>query len=334
MGNKLAHRLNPGEAIIATGEGLAFPKFVESGLTSNQVMISSDKRLLVIDVTVMLWESSGILPVAHTGLFCISFPIPQVILLAGTDGILRLWQFRAGTENAVTPLPNPHVGHINTIRVLRSLRLVVCYQDGYISLWEYLSSDQLWRYTLSFNLNIAVTSSKIIEGNNAIICGSTSFVHVYHLCNPDSTTTRLDFKARFWAHVCYISTIDALMYSNRETLIATGGDDRTLRLWNLSDVVTFANDGREVPHASFVLKHPVIAVKIRSCGDFVACCSVLEILVVRVQTAQTAFEFERVYRKRVRPRAKISDLLWLDDSGHILICFEDTSVMKLRIIDT
>jgi WD40 repeat protein len=171
--------------------------------------------------------------------------------------------------------------------------------------------------------SLTCVSSIVFDGIASIFCGGNG-AFIYH-SELELSSHTVSF-GKFKAHLSEVNTVDSTKYLGG--LIATGGNDRTIRIWSLDDVRN-ASQFTDIPHAVRVLKRPVSFVRFSHCGQLLLAVAEAELLLFRVvPDEKTHFFIQPVAHQKYRNA--ITALSWGQNQSKIHICFDSGKLLTLE----
>lgn len=157
------------------------------------------------------------------------------ILTLGDDGALKTWRADRLTETATYALERPRASVLAT----SGQRAAAAHRDGRIEVWDIERATRIVQ--LKRNDAEVWALAMVDDGRRLVAAAHDWKVAVYDLTTPDAEPRLLEG---------HTSAVKALAVGPDGDLLATGGADRTVRMWSLADG---AGKGIYRGHQDFVM---------------------------------------------------------------------------------
>jgi WD40 repeat protein len=126
-----------------------------------------------------------------------------------------------------------------------------------------------------------VSALKVSDHSTFAFCGGNDpYLHLVQIRVEGTENVKARSRGAFIAHASSINTTDTS--ESHGGIIATGSDDRTVRIWSLKDISKLANMSEDVPHETHIMKHAVLEVRFSKPHDLLAAIANNELLVIRL----------------------------------------------------
>ncbi|KAK1750550.1 WD40-repeat-containing domain protein [Echria macrotheca] len=192
-------------------------------------------------------------------IWSVSFsPVDSLLASSGNDGDLRIWETAQwmGTDDDVNKtisrsqslLDRSEAGRGHQIPVtnlalsLDGTRIASASSDGRVCLWDGMTGDRLRTMTTEHGFGVRT----LLFSHNAkyLISGSIdSQAFVWDL-EADSLEARMKPKYRLQGHTNWLRGA-AVSPPNRQLLVATASDDRTVRVWDIAAADQYAQGEKQ-----------------------------------------------------------------------------------------
>ncbi|GIW81927.1 MAG: hypothetical protein KatS3mg105_3734 [Gemmatales bacterium] len=201
-----------------------------SGIAVKGVAVSSDgKYVLATGKSIRLWEVGSETSreirrfTAFTGeMTCVAFSHDEQFVLAGTRGkTLHVWDFETAKE--LKQLSNKHRAPVVAIAMHPSLRrLISCGADHTFLVWGYESRSNYRRFEVYPDEALCAAWDAFTD--TAIVGLSNGKIGIFHVERAEQIGTLEGHQG----------PVTALAISRDGQLLASGGADATIRLWDLA----------------------------------------------------------------------------------------------------
>ena len=152
----------------------------------------------------------------------------------------------------------------------------------------------IWKIENEGKFSSSIASLKLRNGSlSCVTCLNVGDDRIFAFCGGNDPSLyivqiRLDkgqiinvrSRGRFAAHASSINSIDTTEFAGG--IVATASDDRTVRIWSVTDILEVGPKTGDVPHATHIMKHPVTMVRFSKQNGFVATISGEELVIIRV----------------------------------------------------
>lgn len=171
---------------------------------------------------------------------CIRFVTgTDLMISASEDFEVRVWKFVNidGVETADCIQVLHHHSHtITTVTVLNNLLVVGC-ADGTTSVWSFISDQYVLQQEVSLGFGVfpLCLALHLVQENHYILAvgGTSPNIFIYTIVTNSLEVTSIQFATKLEGHEDWIKSLVFREAAPGDYLLASGSQDRYIRLWRL-----------------------------------------------------------------------------------------------------
>lgn len=310
------------------------------------ICISRDEAVFVSgrDKCIDLWDAKLYDKIAtlesHTDQItgvCLS-PDRDLMASGAADGTLRIWAKPGGRWACIDVLRNNHAGWAWTVSWLRDIGFVSGGTDGQLIFWQVSHSGGVTQLMASHCHEKSITGVCVIPlplKLYIVSVSNDSGIVVNELSQARTAELELNFVKRISGHVGEIYAVDGYTFPNNNgSIFVTCGEDKTVRIWSLSDVTATASSviSSTVPHVVFSCETPVYCVKLSHDGRFVVAGGedTLHIFKSPLPFLRTeAMKTDRVQLKKLP--GGIRSIIWGHNNSGLYVGLDNGSISAISV---
>ena len=321
MGNKGSR-----DSFTVTGIRTAYPDDASERFPVASVCVPKDESFVYAcrDKLLDIWDASkfdvlGSLPghLEQVTSVCAS-PDKRIIISASADGGIRMWaKPNFGNWGCIDTVKDVHAGWAWSLAWLANVGFVSVGTDGQLAIWELESNGKLKSLVLNCGVHSKSATGVCVLAQRLkvyiITVSNDASVVVSELSFAPSGEYELEVIKRLTGHFGEVLAVDSYSYPNSNGgYFVTCGEDKTVRIWNLADVVATASSGSSAaPHVTYTCDGGIVScVKISPDGRFIVAAGLETITIFRSPIPSLGVEPCKIERAKLKLGSAIRSIVW------------------------